>query len=305
MAGTFLGGSNIGYLKAEIDKKYMKLTDAYKKSETYSKSEVDNKVNSIDTSTYATKTELNNKTGQATSSKAGIAKLYNGVGVQTDGGVTPKALKDVADAAASDDDAIRSDLTTKVNELTTKINEKTTASAALAEAQKNANRRLPAGTIVWFAGKTAQKPKNTLVCDGSAISRTTYADLFAAIGTIYGAGNGSTTFNIPDLMDAGDSANLGRFIRAATSDADVGKKEADAIRNIIGNIHWWKVLTRKSEGIYGEGGALRYVKGTGKYTPGQENTSESTGFDFDASRVVPTSNENRPYDIALLPLVAY
>ena len=166
-------------------------------------------------------------------------------------------------------------------------------------------RRLPAGTIIWFAGKKAQKPEGTLVCDGSAISRTTYADLFAAIGTIYGAGNGSTTFNIPDLMDAGDSANLGRFIRAATSDADVGKKEADAIRNIIGNIHWWKVLTRKSEGIYGEGGALRYVKGSGKYTPGNENNSESTGFDFDASRVVPTDSENRPYDIALLPLISY
>ena len=45
----------------------------------------------------------------------------------------------------------------------------------------------------------ASAPLNWLICDGSAISRTKYADLFAAIGTTYGAGNGSTTFNIPDL----------------------------------------------------------------------------------------------------------
>jgi microcystin-dependent protein len=42
-------------------------------------------------------------------------------------------------------------------------------------------------------------PSGWLLCDGSAVSRTTYAALFAAIGTTYGAGNGSTTFNVPDL----------------------------------------------------------------------------------------------------------
>lgn len=45
----------------------------------------------------------------------------------------------------------------------------------------------------------ATPPLNWLLCDGSAISRTHYADLFAAIGTTYGAGNGTTTFNLPDL----------------------------------------------------------------------------------------------------------
>jgi microcystin-dependent protein len=48
-----------------------------------------------------------------------------------------------------------------------------------------------------FAGSSA--PSGWLLCDGSAVSRTTYAALFAVIGTIYGAGNGSTTFNLPDL----------------------------------------------------------------------------------------------------------
>lgn len=54
-----------------------------------------------------------------------------------------------------------------------------------------------AGIIKMFAGSTA--PTGYLLCDGSAVSRVTYANLFAAIGTIYGPGDGSTTFNLPDL----------------------------------------------------------------------------------------------------------
>lgn len=56
---------------------------------------------------------------------------------------------------------------------------------------------LPIGTIVSYGSLTA--PTNWLVCDGSAVSRTAYATLFAAIGTSYGSGDGSTTFNLPDL----------------------------------------------------------------------------------------------------------
>lgn len=55
----------------------------------------------------------------------------------------------------------------------------------------------PAGIIMPFAGTVA--PQGCLFCDGSAVSRTTYAELFSVIGTTYGAGDGETTFNIPDL----------------------------------------------------------------------------------------------------------
>ena len=55
----------------------------------------------------------------------------------------------------------------------------------------------PVGILVAFAGATA--PAGWLLCDGAAVSRTTYAGLFAVIGTAYGAGNGSSTFNVPDL----------------------------------------------------------------------------------------------------------
>lgn len=55
----------------------------------------------------------------------------------------------------------------------------------------------PSGTIKLYAGTTA--PSGYLFCDGTAVSRTTYADLFVAIGTAFGAGNGTTTFNLPDF----------------------------------------------------------------------------------------------------------
>lgn len=55
----------------------------------------------------------------------------------------------------------------------------------------------PSGLVSMFAGSTA--PTGWLICDGTAISRSTYAELFAAIGVTYGAGNGSTTFNLPNL----------------------------------------------------------------------------------------------------------
>lgn len=56
---------------------------------------------------------------------------------------------------------------------------------------------VPAGAIMQYAGSTA--PTGWFIADGSAVSRTGYADLFKAIGTTYGAGDGSTTFNLPDL----------------------------------------------------------------------------------------------------------
>ncbi|WP_231298747.1 tail fiber protein [Stenotrophomonas geniculata] len=56
-----------------------------------------------------------------------------------------------------------------------------------------------AGQVIMFAGKSA--PAGTLLCNGAAVSRTTYADLFAAIGTLYGAGDGKTTFNLPAMGD--------------------------------------------------------------------------------------------------------
>lgn len=56
----------------------------------------------------------------------------------------------------------------------------------------------PAGTVTMFAGSSA--PTGYLICNGQEVSRTNYAALFAVIGTTYGVGDGSTTFNVPNLM---------------------------------------------------------------------------------------------------------
>lgn len=63
---------------------------------------------------------------------------------------------------------------------------------------QSAGAGVPVGTIIPFAGNAI--PQGYLLCDGSAISRTDYASLFAIIGTIYGAGDGNSTFNLPNLV---------------------------------------------------------------------------------------------------------
>ncbi|NBV54332.1 MAG: hypothetical protein EBR79_01305 [Proteobacteria bacterium] len=74
------------------------------------------------------------------------------------------------------------------------------ASASVASAALSSDvvaRLVPAGSVVPFAGSSA--PTGWLLCGGQAVSRTTFAALFAVIGTTYGAGDGSTTFGLPDL----------------------------------------------------------------------------------------------------------
>ena len=67
----------------------------------------------------------------------------------------------------------------------------------------------PVGWIGWYPVESP--PVGTLVCNGGAVSRTAYAELFAVLGTKYGAGDGSTTFNLPDLR--------GRFVRGTGGNA--------------------------------------------------------------------------------------
>lgn len=91
---------------------------------------------------------------------------------------------------------------------------------------------LPAGSIIPFAGSNI--PTGYLLCNGAAVSRTTYANLFGVISTLYGAGDGSTTFNLPDLRD--------RFLEGAGTNA-VGTKLEAGLPNITGDSaivgYWW------------------------------------------------------------------
>jgi len=85
----------------------------------------------------------------------------------------------------------------------------------------------PSGEVSYFAMSTA--PTGWLKCNGAAISRTTYADLFVAIGTTFGSGDGSTTFNLPDLRgeflrgyDDGRGVDLSRVFGSAQNATEVG-----------------------------------------------------------------------------------
>ena len=83
---------------------------------------------------------------------------------------------------------------------------------------------VPSGAVLYFAGRTA--PAGWLKANGAAVSRTAYAALFAAIGTTYGAGDGRSTFNLPDLRaefirgwDDGRGVDVGRVFGSAQAHA--------------------------------------------------------------------------------------
>lgn len=83
---------------------------------------------------------------------------------------------------------------------------------------------LPAGSIIQWSSNTA--PANWLICDGSAVSRTVYSSLFAVIGTTYGTGDGSTTFNLPDLRGR---VPVGKNAGTFSSLAGTGGEEAHTL----------------------------------------------------------------------------
>ena len=80
------------------------------------------------------------------------------------------------------------------------------------------------GSIAYFAGQSSA-PDGWVLCDGSAVSKTTYATLFSAVGTTYGSGDGSTTFNLPNLVD--------KFIEGSTT---AGTEKQAGLPNITGGV---------------------------------------------------------------------
>jgi microcystin-dependent protein len=96
---------------------------------------------------------------------------------------------------------------------------------------------IPTGTVSQFAGATA--PTGWLICDGSAVSRTTYSTLFGVVGATYGAGDGSTTFNVPDFRGR---VPVGQFPSGKTQVATLGNNEGltgtNASKRNVAHIHY-------------------------------------------------------------------
>jgi microcystin-dependent protein len=119
------------------------------------------------------------------------------------------------------------------------------------------NPLVPVGSLMHFAGGLA--PAGWLICGGQAVSRTTYAKLFAIIGTSYGIGDGSTTFNLPDLRG-----------RVMAGFDDMGGVNAGRLSAVLA-----------STSINGRGGTAQITLGTANlppYTPtGSVSTPTFTG----------------------------
>ena len=85
--------------------------------------------------------------------------------------------------------------------------------------------KVPTGTIIHVVGTDV--PTGYLLCNGAAVSRTKYSSLFAKIGTKFGTGDGSTTFNLPNLE--------GRVLQATTNTSEAGKFLEASLPNITSN----------------------------------------------------------------------
>lgn len=173
---------------------------------------------------------------------------------------------------------------------------------------------VPAGTISAFAGATA--PNGYLLCDGSAISRTTYANLFSAIGTAFGNGNGSTTFNIPDLRGVflRGIDNMGTGAKNYDTGRVFGSYQADALVN---HLHRVESHNTSSLGDYQGNPGKAFIAnssyGDGHFTTNWEWTESDSYYNYGFSRTSYQKDSNgnigttetRPKNIAVNYIIKY
>ena len=144
------------------------------------------------------------------------------------------------------------------------------------------------GTIQWFACDAGQQGSEYLICDGRAVSRTDYARLFAKIGTKYGAGNGSGTFNLPNLV--------GRVAWGATN--SIGTKSEPGLPNITGTFNAVESSDMVSTGAF-------YIAGKG-YKGAGKSDWDNLLYGFEASRsngIYGRSSTVQPPALTLLPCI--
>ena len=144
-------------------------------------------------------------------------------------------------------------------------------------------------------------PKHCLACDGSEISRATYSELFEVFGETYGAGDGETTFNLPDFR--------GAFLRCIGGNAAVlGVEQADAIREIEGILGVRSASDGSTLLTVSASGPFKTMPTSGSASSWQvvyTNLASALPIQFKASNIVPTAAENRPINYAVNVCVVY
>ena len=147
---------------------------------------------------------------------------------------------------------------------------------------------VPVGTIEYFA--MSAPPPGYLMADGTAVGRETYPDLFAAIGTVFGEGDGETTFNLPDLID--------RFAQGSNTP---GQKIEAGLPNITGN--FYDVIAQNGGGAT-DVFRLNETGGAAGFT--NSGTAKFSNFNFDPSRsnrIYGASDTVQPPALTLLPCI--
>lgn len=223
-------------------------------------------------------------------------------------------LDDVNDAAIALDtrmDTAETDITAAEGAITTIQGDIVTIEADIVALEAAdvvlGEKVLPPGSVIFLARSTIPAGFRLLKANGAAVSRTTYAALFAAIGTTFGAGDGVTTFNLPDLR--------GEFPRGWDDGRGV-----DSGR-VFGSAQGGMILNHTHSGTTSSDGAHthtydRFSNGAGLNLQGGgslgDNTSTATGSAGSHTHTMTTGNpnsgggaENRPRNIALLGVIAY
>jgi len=180
---------------------------------------------------------------------------------------------------------------------------------------------VPSGSVFCMAVATV--PSGYLECNGAAVSRTTYSVLFAVIGTAYGTGNGSSTFNLPDLrgefvrgFDNGKGTDNGRSIATSQSASNASHNHSISLSGTTSNKSLTGNVRKISETFAGAGtvsGVFSKMQNqSAPFTPGGPDSSSTGGFSMDASHDHTFSasgtsgnqgSESRPRNIAMMYVI--
>ena len=165
---------------------------------------------------------------------------------------------------------------------------------------------VPSGAVFCMAA--ASVPTGYLECNGAAVSRTTFAALFAVIGTVHGVGNGSTTFNLPDLrgefirgFDNGRGVDNGRNMASFQGDQNKQHNHSASSSSSVTDPGHTHTMNMNQGNIISSGGAFG-LKDSGTAT---RINSNSTGISVSTSTSIGNDggNETRPRNIAMMYVI--
>lgn len=233
---------------------------------------------------------VNTRGNQDTTGNASTATYAGQIAARKIGGVTFNAKTDIDLPGVN----IKGNQDTSGNAATaTRLQNAVCINGIPFDGSKDIN-ATPAGAVQFFAMDTA--PVGWLKANGAAVSRTSYASLYTAIGTRFGAGDGKSTFNLPDLR--------GEFLRAYDEGRGVddgrqlGTAQSDTVQRMTGEIGDITFVGKDySNGVFSRENVSTAKIGT--VTPLTLNFKVK----FDNAAVARTSAETRPRNIALLACI--